>query len=307
MKTQSLSIKLRPDSIGELITQIQAQGRVVSIFHKAVNIRTTQGMLISLVESNEQMTALSIKCPVFFSRLQSEQISLCVGDVVSLTNAYLYIAGIQIDVTSPYRFTGFITPNSFYMFDPEKIFLIQATLFKVGKREGLLGLIHKESHKNIFVQKGQDILTRLLNSQPPTFFKILSEFVGLGPGFTPSGDDLICGFLLGLSLHQVSSHPWFPVLTPTDKNTILHAAAGTSDGGRMLLSMAVQGRYPVFLLLAAQRLGNTTEATDIHKTIAAAITCGHTSGTDALVGLLLFFKILNNNITCGSTPLSAAA
>jgi hypothetical protein len=107
---------------------------------------------------------------------------------------------------------------------------------------------------------------------------LVRRLVGAGPGLTPSGDDVLCGLLLGLRLlGNARSLPrlWDAVAPRLHSTTTLSAA---------LLVEAVQGYAvpPVIELgdaLAAVHAGGVPAA------VARVLAVGHTSGADLLAGL----------------------
>ena len=107
----------------------------------------------------------------------------------------------------------------------------------------------------------------------------VGTLVGAGPGLTPSGDDVLCGILLGLRLHprgsdSLSERLWAAVQPRLTTTTSLSAA---------LLTEAAQGYAvaPVVRLIEALacRAPGPVEA------VQAVLAIGHSSGADLLGGL----------------------
>jgi hypothetical protein len=107
---------------------------------------------------------------------------------------------------------------------------------------------------------------------------LAAALVGAGQGLTPSGDDVLCGVLLGLRLAgelPAVEHVWHSVMPLLPRTTTLSAA---------LLREAADG-YAVPDLV---RLGAALAAGDRPGAEAAAervLAIGHTSGSDLLDGL----------------------
>lgn len=107
---------------------------------------------------------------------------------------------------------------------------------------------------------------------------LVRRLVGAGPGLTPSGDDVLCGVLLGLRLlGRARDLPrlWDAVAPRLSATTTLSAA---------LLTEAVQG-YAVPPVID---LGEALVADDAGGVAAAAarvLAVGHTSGAELLAGL----------------------
>ncbi len=121
----------------------------------------------------------------------------------------------------------------------------------------------------------------------------VSTLVGAGPGLTPSGDDLLCGILLGLRLHPRGSlslveRLWAVVRPRLTTTTSLSAA---------LLTEAAQGYAVAPVIRLAEALARpagdqgtdeglpATDATDVSDAVQAVLAIGHSSGADLLGGL----------------------
>jgi hypothetical protein len=107
---------------------------------------------------------------------------------------------------------------------------------------------------------------------------LVRRLVGAGPGLTPSGDDVLCGLLLGLRLlGHARSLPrlWDAVVPRLPSTTTLSAA---------LLVEAVQG----YALPPVIELGEALAAADpggVSVAAARVLAVGHTSGADLMAGL----------------------
>lgn len=114
--------------------------------------------------------------------------------------------------------------------------------------------------------------------------------VGLGPGFTPSGDDVLGGLLLALtSAGRIGLRDalWQALEPELDALTVPASA--------MHLSAAADGMAgePVHLLLNAI-LRDDVESLPAHLQRVAAI--GHTSGWDCLAGLVMGLEALAEDV-----------
>lgn len=106
----------------------------------------------------------------------------------------------------------------------------------------------------------------------------VGRLVGAGPGLTPSGDDLLCGVLLGLRLtghHAAVARLWAPVAVRLTGTTTLSAA---------LLREASEG-YAVPAVVALATALVEGEARDVDRRVDEVLAIGHTSGADLLAGL----------------------
>jgi hypothetical protein len=107
---------------------------------------------------------------------------------------------------------------------------------------------------------------------------LVRRLVGAGPGLTPSGDDVLCGVLLGLRLlGRARSLPrlWDAVGPRLPATTTVSAA---------LLSEAVQG-YAVPPVIDLGQALAADDAVGVRDAAARVLAVGHTSGADLLAGL----------------------
>jgi hypothetical protein len=142
-------------------------------------------------------------------------------------------------------------------------------------------------------------VTRLLRD------RALEQLVGLGIGFTPAGDDFLTGASFWMNRMEADRtehdekvpfpHPaqrqrplpdpyraWTPAQIRGALRRAYRRIDRTTAGGATLLWLASKNRYPAYLHAIAHhlRLGNP------EKAVAIAKGHGHTSGMDALAGLV---------------------
>ncbi|PDT74857.1 DUF2877 domain-containing protein [Bradyrhizobium sp. C9] len=111
----------------------------------------------------------------------------------------------------------------------------------------------------------------------------LGSLIGLGPGLTPSGDDLIGGALIALAaLGRIESRDalWEHCRALLD---------GTNDISRIHLRAAALG-YGAAALHAAVHATMSGEAAGFRRALTALTAIGHTSGLDAFAGGLIVLR-----------------
>jgi hypothetical protein len=178
--------------------------------------------------------------------------------------------------------------------------LLAHEVYRAGSFEGLAGLLFllpgissnadvQESNRPISVCSRYAADAALLvvegaRTRNDHLFRTgFDKLVGLGPGFTPSGDDLLLGFL---ATHRVWSSPFWQMIVDSPLSVFLHAAAcRTTVLSSALLRSALQGNfaetiYCVFQLLAF-------EPDKIRGATDELLHTGHTSGSDLLTGMVL--------------------
>ena len=124
-----------------------------------------------------------------------------------------------------------------------------------------------------------------LERPPDLYVDQLREIIGLGPGLTPSGDDLIAGMLIALyalkqeSLaYQIWNASKFHVEQTGNPISLAHLKKASQG----------LGSEPVHFAIAAIMSG---KASNIALAINQIKTIGHTSGWDALTGVILAFRV----------------
>ncbi|MEW5868480.1 MAG: DUF2877 domain-containing protein [Chloroflexota bacterium] len=131
---------------------------------------------------------------------------------------------------------------------------------------------------------GKDLQAALQTRQVQALATALGAFLGMGPGLTPSGDDLAAGFLLALHrMQRFSAREWEALgeaLLPVayQKTTTLSAS---------LIECACQGQADERLVTALD--GLLTGAPDLPTCAGMLLSWGSSSGVDALAGMALAF------------------
>lgn len=116
--------------------------------------------------------------------------------------------------------------------------------------------------------------------------KDIDVLIGLGPGLTPSGDDLLGGALAALRAAGQGA-----CAEALAAHVMPLAQAGTSRISRAHLACAAQGECgeAVHDMMGALLAGTP----DLEAPLARVAAVGHTSGWDALAGIALAFRALS--------------
>lgn len=148
----------------------------------------------------------------------------------------------------------------------------------------------------------------LLTGAAPAYLlaERVGTLVGAGPGLTPSGDDVLCGVLLGLRLHPRGS----AVLVADLWRAVQPRLTATTSLSAALLHEAAAGyaAEPVMRLLERLSVGAATSAPthSVAEAVDDVLAIGHTSGADLLGGLAGCLDALSAAI-CVTSPTSSAA
>ena len=123
------------------------------------------------------------------------------------------------------------------------------------------------------------------------------QIVGLGPGLTPSGDDLLGGAILGLNavidayiceeVNGTFVDSGWPEIISFAAESIVRHASGTTDISAALLRHAANGVASASIHMLLLKLLRPECAVNLMESALAVASAGHTSGWDSLAGLAL--------------------
>jgi hypothetical protein len=110
--------------------------------------------------------------------------------------------------------------------------------------------------------------------------------IGLGSGLTPSGDDLLVGFIAGLwcSIQNQNERARF---VSNLGDAIIRHSSQTNEISRAYLHHAAQGQVSSLLANLAEAICAGWDSDRLLQVAEAAMRVGHTSGMDAVAGLLI--------------------
>jgi len=114
----------------------------------------------------------------------------------------------------------------------------------------------------------------------------LGGLVGLGSGLTPSGDDLLTGYLAGLWCASRKKPERLSFLTSVGQ-LVLALSARTNDISRTYLCHAASGQVSSRLVDLATEISAGADRPHVSACAEAAMRVGHSSGMETVNGLLL--------------------
>jgi hypothetical protein len=132
--------------------------------------------------------------------------------------------------------------------------------------------------------------TRRLNS---TDASAVNSLIGLGSGLTPSGDDFLIGYVAGLWCTIGHGSERMQFIASLGK-TIIQLLPKTNDISRTYLYHATQGQVSSRLANLAEGICHGESPAYLTQVAEAAMQVGHTSGMDALTGLLVGLTTWSN-------------
>jgi len=114
----------------------------------------------------------------------------------------------------------------------------------------------------------------------------MSALIGLGEGLTPSGDDYLVGYFLGL-LSCAAADGARQGFIAEFGESLRAMASRTNQVSRMYLEAAVEGEVSERLATLVYRIAAGASEQAVALAAAAALAVGHNSGSCGVLGLLL--------------------
>lgn len=258
------------DQRGSLLPDAPWEGSVQSTYSRVVNLLHPSGILISIVDSLDNMTDYGLTVKNFgslLSRITIGSIFLCDGDRIIFPDTIINIFGASV-------WSGILFKTLYEL--SIDLIPIKDAFNEFAAAEGLAPVVTKRTGNLYSNTAGKLIEKAVGNTDVPGGFLIdLSPLVGLGIGFTPSGDDFLAGVLLYEAISGIHL---------IDKDRIREKLSGTTEGGRTLLTLALHNSFPFYLIQFSELICTGTSCSV--KAVKMAVEHGSTSGSDSLAGFL---------------------
>ncbi len=308
----NLLMYLKAISIGDAVPHTDFNATVHSVFRSAMNLRLTRGgKLLTLVASSEAdlPQGIRVDTPDDFSFeifRAGEQVT-CRDDIlrlglltIELHNARYWkcdLPALQADLTNPAVSTSWQrawqTLNERQVQSDAEI--IAENLFRSDERIRT-GVPRKagEAMRNLFESTRRYDLTSISS---------VRSLIGLGTGLTPSGDDLLVGYLAGLWCTVQGKNERLQFISNLGE-MIIRLSPQTNDISRTYLYHTSRGQVSSRLADLAEAICRGENSDRLLTTIESAMQVGHTSGMDAVTGLLIGLAVWTSPET---TPALSAA
>lgn len=305
LSTQFTFSILKASSIGRIAysrLKEEEQGTVHGVFDAAVNILFARG-LVSLVPEVVQRGPLNVtlRLPVATPKMSSfgvragdkvrvQDLTLKLGDhhLISFDSAGIYSPKQKF--TLPMLADNDIEANLEVV---RKTALLFGNVAGLGK---LLALTPPEAARttagnlNIFASSALPRIVRLerafRSEEKNALTDAVRELIGLGPGLTPSSDDMLAGLVLLCVLYAKNSWCKKRASQLIAQVTAKEARGRTTILSEEYLRQAASGRgnEPVMRLCAALLTGGREL---VERETRNVLTIGETSGTDTVLGVVL--------------------
>jgi len=120
------------------------------------------------------------------------------------------------------------------------------------------------------------------------------KMIGLGPGVTPSGDDVLIGFLAGL-YSTAENEPERLAFIQTFGESLALLSKETNEISRTYLHHAIHGQFSSSMSALLDAINDGAEE-QLISALKDAMRVGHSSGMDSVTGLLMGLAVWNKEI-----------
>jgi hypothetical protein len=283
-------------SVGDAVPRADFDATVHSVFRSAVNLRLDKGnQLLTLVASNEANLPQGIRVdtPADFS------FEICrAGEPATCRDDILRVGSLTIELRGARRWKCDLPSLQADMANPSAATAWQCAWDVLNKRQIQLNaeivaenLFHSDATTRAGVPRTAGASMRGLvdATQRYDFLAAASSvrpLIGLGAGLTPSGDDLLVGYLAGL---------WCTVLDNSGRTqfvanlgkAVVRLSRRTTDISRTYLYHAARSQVSSRLSGLAEAICRGENLERVKMAVESAMQVGHTSGMDAVTGMLI--------------------
>lgn len=307
---------IEAERIGSCAIRHSTAGTVHSVYRRACNIATDTGGLVTLLAQDVGNLPHGISCvlpvPENFQRLFAP------GQEVIMGQAELQIpaARIIVDLSGASEWRCPLPSVSVQSEATQRTLTGLRRILQNHPSTGGFAplLVGTEPPSSAFDLALQRRLARALpalqeaanQSDPAAAVQALAQLIGLGPGLTPSGDDFIVGYLAALHSSRACEAGVGLLLTALAA-PVERLAAGTNLISRQFIRNALEGAFSEALGDLLSAIAHQDEAR-VLTFASQVLAMGHSSGADALAGLLFGLcpvLLVGRAVPTRTTPVAA--
>jgi hypothetical protein len=295
-------------TLGYAVPSHNFEAVVHSVFQSAANLRLAKsGKLLTLVVSNEadlpQGIRLETPADFSFAELQVGEAVTCRDGILRLDSLSLTVdlqkarlwkcdlPALKTDLTKPETASAWRI-----VWQALNQRQRNAGADIVAENVGRVGNpTHTKPHSGI-PQKVTESVQALLQATRKfdlTASSAIRDLIGLGSGLTPAGDDLLAGYLAGLWC-VTDGKPERQEFVSGLGRKIVRLSNRTNDISRTYLYHAGRGQVSSRLAALAGAISRRESGEPLLVIAENAMRVGHTSGMDAVTGLLLGLAVWEN-------------
>lgn len=285
-------------SIGQAVPRENFDAMIQSVFDSAVNLRLMhQDRLITVLLSDHYELPQGIRLVIKNVPLNSlaiDQQAAVRGGVLRFASSALSIdlrsapvwvcpiRNLNTDMNAPFVQEAWMTVWSLL----NKRQRLHSTDIVAGD------LFQSDSGSALSQKMSKPVMQLMLSTGQfniQASLQAARDMIGLGPGVTPSGDDILIGFFAGLWSLVGESQARLTFIQSFGR-ALMSIATSTNEISRTYLYHATQGQFSSSLSDLARALA---KGGDLEETAQATMHVGHSSGMDSITGFLIGLRAWN--------------
>ena len=282
---------LKAISIGDAVPHADFDAAVHSVFRSAVNLSPAkESNLLTLVTSSEAdlPQGIRVDTPEDFS---FESGALRAGEPAACRDELLRFGPLTIDLRGARRWKCDLPSLQADLTDPSVATAWQSVWDALNARQVQLNaeIIAEDLFRSDETIRAGAAMRGLLDATrrtDPAAPASVRPLIGLGSGLTPSGDDLLVGYLAGLWCAVRNSRERTQFVTGLGE-TVIRLSQRTNAISRTYLTHAARGQVSSRLADLAEAICRGENSDRLLAAAESAMQVGHTSGMDAVTGLLI--------------------
>jgi len=282
---------LKAISIGDAVPHADFDAAVHSVFRSAVNLSPAkESNLLTLVTSSEAdlPQGIRVDTPEDFS---FESGALRAGEPAACRDELLRFGPLTIGLRGARRWKCDLPSLQADLTDPSVATAWQSVWDALNARQVQLNaeIIAEDLFRSDETIRAGAAMRGLLDATrrtDPAAPASVRPLIGLGSGLTPSGDDLLVGYLAGLWCAVRNSRERTQFVTGLGE-TVIRLSHLTNAISRTYLTHAARGQVSSRLADLAEAICRGENSDRLLTAAESAMQVGHTSGMDAVTGLLI--------------------
>ena len=282
---------LKAISIGDAVPHADFDAAVHSVFRSAVNLSPAkESNLLTLVTSSEAdlPQGIRVDTPEDFS---FESGALRAGEPAACRDELLRFGPLTIGLRGARRWKCDLPSLQADLTDPSVATAWQSVWDALNARQVQLNaeIVAQDLLRSDATLRAGAAMRGLLDATrrtDPAAPASVRPLIGLGSGLTPSGDDLLVGYLAGLWCAVRNSRERTQFVTGLGES-VIRLSHLTNAISRTYLTHAARGQVSSRLADLAEAICRGENSDRLLTAAESAMQVGHTSGMDAVTGLLI--------------------
>lgn len=290
------------------------EGYISSVRNALFTVLSDKGELIYFLNNKKYMSPMSIVLEDLGS-FKDFNLTQDTKVLINKTNILIDSHKIEIEISGAKSWNPkvelLLLATDEYIIE-KNLLITEESVYKHGKYEGFAPLIfnigeyieelkslsgfkiHNNLYSSFIFGKIVEFLYGLINNNGRDASKHVSEFLGFGPGLTPSSDDFLCGFMSAITYfseyYSLDSLKTFEF----NKGLLCDAELDKSEISHSLLTYYSKGKSQKMIKNLINSIIYEKDSEEMIKSVRESISFGDISGTDMVCGVYIGTRLIMN-------------